>query len=162
VQQNFTDADERWNRVRELWRNDVRFGVILALVGLAHKNLDDAEAWMREPAGDLAHAANQPVAEQYYYVLLWKGRYVEARYYAGQVVAFLKERKAPASTWLERAGDALFFERYYAQAGQLYEQALQADGKNTRAYLKLSDVWFQLGDREKERLYREGIYGALK
>jgi tetratricopeptide (TPR) repeat protein len=162
VLQDFTEADERWSRARDRWRNDIRSGIILALLGLAHKNFDDAEAWMREPASNLVRATSEAIAGQYYYVLVWKGRYTEARDYAGQMVAFLKRQNAPASIWLERTGDALFFEQDYRQAGQFYEQALQADPKNTVTYLKLSDVWFQLGDREKERFYREGVYGALK
>jgi hypothetical protein len=66
------------------------------------------------------------------------------------------------AVWLERWGDALFFERDYSAAGGLYEQALADDAKRTSAYLKLSDVSFQLGDRDKERFYRERIYGVLK
>jgi hypothetical protein len=33
---------------------------------------------------------------------------------------------------------------------------------NGSVYLKLSDVWFKLGDKERERYYREMIYGVLK
>jgi tetratricopeptide (TPR) repeat protein len=114
---------------------------------------------MRDTASDFSRAIDGPLAEQYYYVLLWKGRYSEAREYSQRV---LQLQKAPVSTWLERTGDALFFEGRYIPAGQFYEQALKADPKRTAAYLKLSDVWFQLGNREKERFYREGIYGVLK
>ncbi len=38
----------------------------------------------------------------------------------------------------------------------------KGDARNGRVLLKLSDVWFKLGDRDKECYYREMIYGAVK
>jgi tetratricopeptide (TPR) repeat protein len=191
----WTEVNERWSRAGAEWRGDIRFAFVSALIGLARGNLDDAEWWLRGPAGQVlqighkglsrlwggsldkatldAMRRNSPehwreaveaelIAEQYYFVLLWQGRYREAQSYAEQVLEPLTQLKLPTALWLERQGDALFFERDYPLARQLYEQALQDDPNSTGAYLKLSDVWFLLGDREKERSYRERIYGVLK
>jgi tetratricopeptide (TPR) repeat protein len=162
-QGQWAPVDERWTYSQVQWRNDIRFGFISALLGLARGNLDEAEMWLREPAEQgRAAVESAMIAEQYYYVLLWKGRYAEARDYAARVLQPLKQLRLPVAVWLERSGDAYFFERDYSGARRLYEQAVADDAKRTSAFLKLSDVWFQLGDREKERFYRERIYGVLK
>jgi len=161
----WSDADQGWIRAQSRWRDDVRLGLIAALLGMARKNLDDAELWLRTPAEDFLVRPGDPtaiLAEQYYYVLLWKGRYREAQLYAAHAADLWKGLGRTPSLWLERSGDAFFFAGDYLLAGQSYEQAVKSGPERGRVYLKLSDVWFKLGDQEKERYYREMIYGVLK
>jgi len=161
----WSDADQGWIRTQSQWRDDVRFGLIAALLGMARKDLDDAEIWLRPSAeGFLASPGDTAgiLAEQYYYVLLWRGRYTEAQLYAARAAEVVKSHGGDPALWLERRGDAYFFAGDYVLAGQSYEQAVKGSPANGRVYLKLSDVWFKLGDKDKECYYREMIYGALK
>src|SRR5439155_20629043 len=109
--QNWTETNERWSRTQYQWRDDVRFGLISALLGIARRDLDEAEMWLRTPA-----AENETIAEQFYYVLLWNGRFADAESYAARQVEALKRLGGRTSIWLERSGDALFFERSYVLA----------------------------------------------
>jgi hypothetical protein len=88
--------------------------------------------------------------ETRYFVLLWKGEFARA--------AFLAEKHQ----WLERAADALFLSGSPTAARTLYEQALAAEPAAYWPTVKLSDVAHVLGDAEKERVYRERMYGALR
>ena len=45
---------------------------------------------------------------------------------------------------------------------QWYEASLGQQKRVTSVLLKLSDVYFRLGDLERERGYRELIYGSLR
>ncbi|HSE84469.1 MAG TPA: tetratricopeptide repeat protein [Thermodesulfobacteriota bacterium] len=101
------------------------------------------------------------IAEEYYYVLLWKGLFNEAESYALRMVERLEFLAAPTSKWLERAGDAALFLEKYPSAQQLYKRSLEGNPRSASVLLKLSDVHFLLGDEEKERFYRERIYGRL-
>ena len=77
------------------------------------------------------------------------GRHAEARQYA-------LERG-----WLERAGDAAFAASDHAGAQRLYEQALLTAENKVPLLLKLSDVHHLLGHPDKEKKYREQVYGSL-
>jgi len=105
------------------------------------------------------------VAEQYYYVQLWKGQYDAARDYALRMGERLKRAGLPASVWSERAGDAAFYRRDLSEARQLYEEAIRGEkdyGLLRVLYLKLADIAHLTGDLETERALREHYYGALK
>lgn len=54
--------------------------------------------------------------------------------------------------------------RKFGTALRLYEEslAISGDRPETRVILKLSDVFFRLGDLAKERHYREAVYGRLE
>jgi hypothetical protein len=49
----------------------------------------------------------------------------------------------------------------FTVALERYEESLSKDQANTGILVKLSDVHFRLGDLERERFYREKIYGRL-
>ena len=103
----FAEADERLLLLAD-GRDDPRYAVVSAYVGLARGDLDRAEAWLRDPASRVLDREANPllaffrksvpadlltalraqlgaafpglldetlVAEQYYYVQLWKGQY---------------------------------------------------------------------------------------
>jgi len=71
-----------------------------------------------------------------------------------------------AGVWHEFQGNAAFLMGDYSQAQQHYETAL-SENKNDRpklrsVFLKLSDLYFLLGDSDNERHYRERVYGSLE
>jgi tetratricopeptide (TPR) repeat protein len=101
------------------------------------------------------------VCEQYYFVLLWQKSFERAGLYASAMVKRYQTLGLPAWLWRERAGDAAFYAQSYEEAKRLYGESLKENEKNTGVLLKLSDVYFVLGDLEKERLYREKVYGTL-
>jgi hypothetical protein len=104
------------------------------------------------------------MAEQYYYVQLWKGRHDVARDYALRMGERLRRAGLPANVWAERAADAAFYRRDLAEARQLYEQAIAGEKDNgalMALYLKLADIAHLTGDLETERALREHYYGTL-
>jgi len=101
------------------------------------------------------------IAEQYFYVLLWQEREKEAADFADRMIERLQFLAAPTSIWLERRGDAAFFMKDYNLAKNFYEKSRIPELKNTRLLEKLSDSYFLLGDYDKERQYREKVYGSL-
>ena len=66
-----------------------------------------------------------------------------------------------AAHWVERIGDAAFLGKDYPEAIRRYDESAGEAGLHPGLMLKLSDVHFLLGDLDKERLYREAIYGSL-
>jgi tetratricopeptide (TPR) repeat protein len=66
------------------------------------------------------------------------------------------------SLWRERLGDAAFLAGNMEQARERYEASLAGDPWPSSAWLKLSDVYYKLGDLEKERTFRERVYGGLR
>jgi len=104
------------------------------------------------------------IAEQYFYVLLWQERNKGAAEFADKMIERLQLLAAPTSIWLERRGDAAFYMKDYNAAKIYYERSLSEKGKNIVSkvlYEKLSDVNYLTGDYDKEREYREKIYGSL-
>jgi tetratricopeptide (TPR) repeat protein len=192
----FGEADERLALLTD-GRDDARYAVVSAYVGLARGDLDQAEAWLRDPASRVLDREANPllalfqktfpaellevlrsrlgpafgerleetlVAEQYYYVQLWKGRYDAARDYALRMGERLRRAGVPANVWAERAADAAFYRRDLSEARQLYEQAIQGEKDNgtlMSLYLKLADIAHLSGDLETERALREHYYGTL-
>jgi tetratricopeptide (TPR) repeat protein len=167
----FGEADERLVLLAD-GRDDPRYAVVSAYVGLARGDLDQAEAWLRDPAAqalerdaafrDWVHGTL--VAEQYYYVHVWKRRYDVARDYALRMGERLRRAGLPSGVWSGRAGDAAFYGRDLAEARQLYEEAIRGEKDNgalMALYLKLADIAHLSGDLETERALREHYYGAL-
>jgi hypothetical protein len=164
------EADERLALLSE-WRNDPRYAVASAYVGLARGDLERAREWLQDPARDAVDrdpretgAVGTLVAEQYYYVLLWKGAYDDARDYALRMAERASRLGFPAGAWRVRAADASFYRRDAAEARELYERALEGEkdyGALREIYLRLADLAFLAGDLGEERRLREHYYGAL-
>ncbi len=102
------------------------------------------------------------VAEEYFFVLLWRGDYPAARRYATEMTQRLEFLAAPKAQWLERAGDAAFLDHDPRSARESYTRALDEKPDRPSVLAKLSDVALALGDLEGERAYRERIYGSLE
>ena len=180
-------------------RDDPRYAVASACVGIARGDLERAEEWLRDPASRVLSAEANPllqlyqrslaadvvdavrgrlgeaafrqrleetlVTEQYYYVLLWQSQYEPARDYAARMDARLRRAGMKGGLWAARAGDASFHLRDLARAGELYQQAIDAEtdfGVLRDLYLRLADVAYLAGDLATERRFREHYYGALR
>jgi hypothetical protein len=131
-----TAAAQRWLALDARLDDDVRYGMVAATMG--------AES-------------DRQVPEMRYFVMLWKQDFTRAVRLAEEMA-----RSDASGEWLERAGDALFLSAGAAQARPLYEASLR---KQPNAYwptVKLSDVAFLLGDAEREKSYRQRIYGVLR
>ena len=101
------------------------------------------------------------VAEQYFLVLLWKNQAAAAERFAQRMADRYEALGIPNSRWYERMGDAAFFLGNFTIALHQYEKGLKGREQNPGILVKLSDVYFRLGDLEHERLYREKIYGTI-
>jgi tetratricopeptide (TPR) repeat protein len=134
--------------IRRLWSGDVDQSLVRKLKSAYPADWPD-------------YVETALTAEHKFYVLLWQKRHDEARLYARDMVELLRKMKLPAGTWLEREGDALFYRGDYMGALQSYQASLEERRKPDPIFLKLSDVHFKLGDLDRERYYREKIYGRL-
>lgn len=157
------EAEERWFALEGVMRNDIRYGAMSALIGMHRQNWDEAEAWLRAPAEKVASWQDRwerkLIAEEYFFVLVWKKEYAQASAYALRVAKELARVKhAAAPWWYERAGDAELLAGHANEARRLYESA----GDSWSVTEKLADVAFLLGDAERERELREKLYGTLK
>jgi tetratricopeptide (TPR) repeat protein len=108
------------------------------------------------------HVGTFFAAEHRYYVLIWRERYEEARAYADRMAEEMRRIAVPPGSWLERRGDALLWMGDPQGARQSYEESLAARVDKDPVFAKLSDVYFALGDLDRERLYREKVYGSLR
>ena len=99
--------------------------------------------------------------EEYYHVLLARRSYSDAGRYAARMASRLGSMNLPTTTWVEKMGDAAFLEKDYTRALARYQESAGRGRPGTALMLKLSDVHYLLGDFEKERSYREAIYGSL-
>ncbi len=192
----FAEADERLLSLTA-WRDDPRYAVASAYVGMNRGDLERAEAWLRDPAARVLDREANPllgllrngfspqvletlkrqlgaafrdrleetlVAEQYYYVQLWKTRYDMARDYALRMTERLRRAGLPAGAWAERAGDASFYGQDLAEARELYTEAIAGEKDNgalMALYLRLADLAYLTGDLQTEQALREHYYGAL-
>ena len=166
------EADERLALLSE-WRNDPRYAVASAYVGLARGDLDRALEWLRDPAVEAVDREPRAreavpvevlVTEQYYYVLLWKGACDDARDYALRMAERAGRAGRGAGAWRVRAADASFYRRDVAEARELYRTALEGErdhGALREIYLRLADLAFLDGDLGEERRLREHYYGTL-
>jgi hypothetical protein len=135
--------------IRKLWAGEIGPGLAEAL-----------EAEFPAEWADLV--ANALSAELRFYVLLWQERYAEARGYAARMTTLMRKMELPDGRWVERAGDAAFYDGEYLEARSRYEESLRLLSDPSAVYLKLSDTHFLLGDLDREREYREKIYGSLR
>jgi hypothetical protein len=136
------------------WRDDFRFPAAAAMIGIAREDFQQAEQWLRGSAD-----TDPFIAHEYFYALLWQKQITRAEDFARRMA-----EKATTSIWIERLGDAAFMSGDFGTALRRYEESLGSGGSpyETRILLKLSDVYFSLGDLDKERHYRELIYGRLE
>jgi hypothetical protein len=121
---------------------------------------------LKEQMGDefAARLEETLVAEQYYYVQLWKGRHDLARDYALRMADRLRRAGIVGGLWVQRAGDASFYRGDLAEARESFTKSIageQDNGVLMAVYLKLADLAFLAGDLETERSLREHYYGAL-
>jgi hypothetical protein len=192
----FAEADERLVRLGD-GRDDPRHAVVSAYVGLARRDLERAESWLRDPASRVLDREANPllalfqkrvpaealrgfrdrlgpafadrleetlVAEQYYYVQLWRGRHDVARDYALRMDERLRRAGLPSTVWAERAADAAFYRNDLAEARDLYDAAIRGESDHRALmvlYLKLADIAHLAGDLDTERALREHYYGTL-
>ena len=166
------EADARLAFVSD-WRDDARYAVSSAYVGLARRDLDRALDWLRDPAARAADrdplsgnagSVEALVCEQYYYVLVWKGAYDDASDYALRMAERSLRVGLPRAWWTVRAADASFYRHELDLARELYENAVAEEkdwGALREIYLKLADLAFLAGDTAGERRLREHYYGSL-
>jgi len=147
------EADPRLASVAALWRDDPRLPPALAALGVARGYLDAVAVQLREGA-----EMDGLMAEEYFLTLLWKGDSIAAQQFAGAMLARGKEQ----NLWRERLGDAAFLAGNMEQARERYEASLAGNRSPSSVWLKLSDVYYKLGDLEKERTLRERVYGSLR
>jgi len=152
------EAESRWSELAPLLTRDIRYGMIAALLGSHRRNWDEAEAWLREPAESLRSVDQELerklIADEYYFVLLWRGENDRAARYAERVAARLD-----SSWWRERAGDALLLANRLTEARRFYEAC---SGDNSwSATEKLADIAYLQHDAVEERRLREKLYGSL-
>ncbi len=57
----FPEADERLARLAAVWRDDARYAVASAYVGIGRGDLERAEEWLRAPAGRLLDRERSPL-----------------------------------------------------------------------------------------------------
>ena len=193
--QRWDAVDERLARIYSSWQEDIRFPFVMATIGLARQNLDEAERWLRGPAEQIPDQTGQQLlqqlrggalnpdllqklqthfpgtwddylkevfrAEQYFLLLLWKNQGADAERFAQRMADRYEVLGIPAARWHERSGDAAFLLGNFTLALERYEKSLKEQASSADILVKLSDVYFRLGDLENERLYREKIYGAI-
>ena len=173
---SWPQVDTRLAAIYADWINDIRFPAAMAMIGIARRNLAQAEDWLRVPAetvpdvlgqqlldrlkrneidasllADLRrrfpdtwqdHISGKLLADQYFYVLLWQKQGGAAAQFAGRMLDRYRALGIAPSSWAEKIGG-------------------RPDHADPRILQKLSDVYFRLGDFDKERLYRERVYGHL-
>ncbi|MCC6540352.1 MAG: hypothetical protein IT162_22590 [Bryobacterales bacterium] len=149
------EVDRRLAAITPLWRGDVRLPATLALIGLARGDYAATERALREGT-----ESTGLLAEEYFLALLWKGDAAHASAFAQTMLA--RGNPAAQSWWRERLGDAAFLFGDTAGAREFYEASLAAHHQPRVVWLKLSDVYFRLGDAARERSYRERVFGGLR
>jgi hypothetical protein len=149
------EVDRRLAGIRPQWRDDPRLPATLAIIGLARGDMDAVERQLRQNA-----ESNGLMAEQYFLTLMWKGDSARAETFAGAMLA--RGPDSERSLWRERLGDAAFLTGNLQRARDCYEASLAEHSHPASVWLKLSDVYFKLGDLEKERTFRERVYGGLR
>jgi tetratricopeptide (TPR) repeat protein len=149
------EVDRRLAAIVPQWRDDPRLPATLATIGLARGDLEAVERQLREGA-----ESNGLLAEEYFLTLLWKGESVKAEAFAESRLAHGPD--SAQALWREHLGDAAFLTGNIERARDRYEASLDQHPRPSSVWLKLSDVYFKLGDYEKERTFRERVYGGLR
>ncbi|HUP56414.1 MAG TPA: tetratricopeptide repeat protein, partial [Bdellovibrionota bacterium] len=165
----WAEADELLGKIAQSWKDDPRYALALARMALRRGDLESSARELEGPALEELRrsSSSRPsvVAEQYFDVLLWKGKAREAEDFALGLAARLKP--APPATleahaeWLFRAGDAAFVAGDAFRARVHYENARAAGVEESRFFLRMADVHFRTGNAGLEREYREKVYGSL-
>jgi tetratricopeptide (TPR) repeat protein len=159
--QRWDEVDALLATIRRDWDRDPRFAVALALIGLARDDLDDAMATLHESAEE-GRGPDARVAEQYFFVLVWKRSYQAAESLALRTAESLGLATEGGARWLGRAADAAQLQGDLSTALRRYEQALKIRPDDALLWTNLADVHFHLGDVRMERVCREKIYGSLR
>jgi tetratricopeptide (TPR) repeat protein len=154
------DVDARLRGLFSAWGDDPRLAAALGMIGIARGDLEEAERWLRGAPRAPADEEGRLMADRYFFVLLWQGRFDDAARLARELATHASEPGARLR-WREREGDAVVFGGDYARAREIYAGVAERPGAPTSALLKLSDVHFALGDHDAERRYRERVYGTL-
>ncbi len=154
------DVDARLRVLFSAWGDDPRLAAALGMIGIARGDLEEAERWLRGAPHDPADEEGRLMADRYFFVLLWQGRFDDAARLARELATRAGEPAARAR-WREREADAVVFGGDYARAREIYAGVVEGPDASTSALLKLSDVHFALGDLDAERRYRERVYGTL-
>ena len=149
------EVDRRLAEIAPQWRDDPRLPATLAILGLARGDLEGVERQIREGA-----ESSGLMAEQYFLTLLWKRDFSRADRFAESMLA--RGAGKHKSLWREHLGDAAFLMDDIQRARGFYEASLAEHPRPSSVWLKLSDVYFKLGDLEKERIFRERVYGGLR
>ena len=149
------EVDRRLGGIVAQWRDDPRLPATLAMIGLARGDLNAVERQLQEDTG-----SSELMAEQYFLTLLWKGDSAKADAFAESRLAHGSDSER--GLWRERLGDAAFLTGNIPRARDYYEASLAEHPRPSSVWLKLSDVYFKLGDLEKERAFRERVYGSLR
>ncbi|HTP33744.1 MAG TPA: hypothetical protein VMJ75_16310 [Candidatus Acidoferrales bacterium] len=149
------EVDRRLAGIVPQWRDDPRLPATLAIIGLARGDLDAVEHQLRPSA-----ESSGLLAEEYFLTLLWKGDAARAETFAHTMLA--RGPDSERGLWRERLGDAAFLSGSIERARDYYEASLAEHPRPNSVWLKLSDVYFKLGDLEKERAFRERVYGSLR
>jgi len=149
------EVDRRLAGIVPQWRDDPRLPATLAMIGLARGDLNAVERQIREDA-----ESRGLMAEEYFLTLLWKGDSARAEGFAESMLA--RGSDSERAQWRERLGDAAFLTGDTQRARDFYEASLAKHSRPSSVWLKLSDVYFKLGDMEKERAFRERVYGGLR
>jgi tetratricopeptide (TPR) repeat protein len=149
------EVERRLAAIVPQWRDDPRLPAALATIGLARGDLDAVERQLREGA-----ESRGLLAEEYFLTLLWKGESARAEAFAESMLA--RGSGSERGLWRERLGDAAFLTGSIQRARAYYEASLAEHPRPRSVWLKLSDVYFRLGDLEQERAYRERVYGSLR
>jgi tetratricopeptide (TPR) repeat protein len=148
------EVDLRLAGIVHQWRDDPRLPAALATIGLARGDLNALDRQLREDP-----ESSGVMAEQYFLALLWNGDSARAEAFAESMLAH--ESSSERGLWRERLGDAAFLTGNMLRARDYYEASLAEHPRPSSVWLKLSDVYFKLGDLEKERAFRERVYGGL-
>jgi hypothetical protein len=149
------EVDRRLAGIVPQWRDDPRLPATLAMIGLARGDLDAVDRQLREGA-----ESSGLMAEQYFLTLLWKGDSARAEGFGEQMLALGSDSEQ--ALWRERLGDAAFLAGHIERARDRYAASLAHHPRPRSVWLRLSDVYFKLGDFEKERTFRERVYGGLR
>jgi tetratricopeptide (TPR) repeat protein len=147
----FPEAEARLDALTASAGDDPRLGLAAARIGLERPDIER-----------LANEKDDGLAEEFFFVLLYRKAWTEATRFAEKRIARARELRLPDDLWVEHAGDAAFFMGNDAAARASYEAALAARPGDRLLLTKLSDVLWRLGDMRGERSYRERVFGTLE
>jgi tetratricopeptide (TPR) repeat protein len=105
------------------------------------------------------HAALLP--EVYFYVQLFRKDPAGALRYATRMERRMQSLRLPEDGWIERMADASLLGGDARYALTLYTESLRRRGPDPWLLSKIADVHLLLGDVDRERVFREAVYGSL-